>query len=71
MKAVILKVKNKPYAILQVKDMSSIDFLKVEKECESNVGELFDKVDDLKKELHDAKEEIEKLKEEIKFLKGE
>ena len=71
MRVVIFKVGKKPYGIYQVRDMSTLEFLKLEKECEANMGDLLADYEKVKSDLHDAFNEIEQLKQEIKYLKGE
>ena len=71
MRVVVIKAKGKPVEVVQVRNMSTLEFLKLEKECESNLGELYADYEKVKCDLQDAFKEIEQLKAEIKFLKGE
>ncbi len=70
-KAVIISLGNKPILIYGISEMSTDEFLRLQKECDKNLNELVEKKNDLLRDVDTLKEQVEQLKDEIKFLKGE
>ena len=67
-KAIILYVKEKPVAIYSIKEMSSSDFLTIQKNCESNLKEL---LMEHEREKNELEQRIRDLEKDVRMLKGE
>lgn len=59
-----IKYDNKVILVIPIKETTTADYLKIKKEAEQNLDELFKKLDSYKNRIDD-------LEKEVKHLKGE
>lgn len=70
-KAVIISLGNKPIQCIGVSEMSTDEFLRLQKECAENLKELLERYLQAERDIESLKNELDLLKDEIKELKGE
>lgn len=63
-KYIAIKYDNKPILVLPLQEGTTADYLKLKKEAEKNLDDLF-------KNLESLKDRIIDLEKEVKHLKGE
>lgn len=67
-KVIVINYKDKPIYVSEIKDISSHEYLVIEKECQENFIEFLNKHEEDKLALL---ERIAELEKEVKVLKGE
>ena len=67
-KCVVVRLWEQPYFVCDIKEVSTLEFLNLEKECKKNRALLKNNQDSQQSELLNR---INQLEQEIKILKGE
>lgn len=70
-KAIIITYGDKPILITKVKEITTADFISIEKQANSNLEALIIQFNQLKDRIDALEKENESLKNDIAYLKGE
>lgn len=67
-KVIVITCDDKPILAVPVQELTSVEYLKLQKECQSNWADIIALFESKEKALNDK---IALLEKEIKYLKGE